>query len=125
VQAQHDIALGKSAKRCSLWTGGWFSAGAGMMNASVAIWMFFRFLRWASWIVFLGFSLYFAADQAPHLNSFGHLLPYVEAIMFGAANFAIFAGFFELMMRERAGIARPKFGQIMPGKAEAMADLAR
>lgn len=95
------------------------------MNGAVALWLFFRALRWASWIVFLAFSVYFAIDQAPHLNSFGHLLPYVEAIMFGTVNLAIFAGFFELAMRERAGIARPKMGELIPPKADLKVDLAR
>lgn len=95
------------------------------MSAAIATWLFFRALRWASWIVFLGFSLYFAADQAPHLNSFGHLLPRVEAIMFGTSTLAVFAGFFELMMRERAGIARPKMGQLIPPKAAPKMGLAR
>jgi hypothetical protein len=86
------------------------------MNAAVAMWLSFRFLRWASWLVFVAFTFYFLSDRAPHINSFGHLLPRTEAIMFGTGLAAVFAGFLELMMRERAGIARPKMGQVIPPK---------
>ena len=84
------------------------------MNLSIWIWLFFRRLRWAAWILFLGFSFYFTLDRAPHLNSFGHLLPSTEMMMFGPALVAIFAGFAEMMMRERAGLARPAIGQLIP-----------
>jgi hypothetical protein len=95
------------------------------MNATVATWLFFRVLRWASWIVFLGFSFWFAADQTPYLNSFGHLLPIAEVIMFGTSTLAVFAGFFELAMRERAGIQRPKLGELMPPRGTSAVELAR
>ena len=80
------------------------------MNLSIWIWLFFRRLRWAAWILFLGFSFYFTLDRAPHLNSFGHLLPKTE----GPALVAIFAGFFEVMMREKTGLPRPTLGQLIP-----------
>jgi len=95
------------------------------MNGAVATWLFLRIVRWVSWIAFLAFSVYLAYDQKPHLNSFGHLLPYVEVIMFGTSTFAIFAGFFELAMRERAGIQRPKLGQLIPPTGTSAVDLAR
>jgi len=84
------------------------------MNPAIAIWLFFRLLRWAAWIFFFGFAVYFSLDRAPHLNSFGHLLHTTEAMMFGPAIVAIFAGFFELMMREKAGMPRPSIGQFIP-----------
>jgi hypothetical protein len=86
------------------------------MNAAVAVWLSFRFLRWVSWLAFVAFTFYFLSDRAPHINSFGHLLPRTEAIMFGTGLAAVFAGFLELMMRERAGIARPNMGQLIPPK---------
>lgn len=86
------------------------------MDGAVATWLFFRIVRWVSWIAFLAFSVYLAYDQTPYLNSFGHLLPIAELIMFGTSTFAIFAGFFELAMRERAGIARPKMGELTPAR---------
>jgi hypothetical protein len=80
------------------------------MTFAVTMWMFFRVLRWASWLYFLGFAIYFVSDRQPHLNSFGHLLPITELQMFGSGLVAVFAGFLELMMREKAGIQRPVAG---------------
>ena len=90
------------------------------MNLSIWIWLFFRRLRWAAWILFLGFSFYFTLDRAPHLNSFGHLLPKTE----GPALVAIFAGFFEVMMREKTGLPRPTLGQLIPSRGASNDQLA-
>jgi hypothetical protein len=91
------------------------------MDSKIAAWLFFRGARWLSWIAFLGWSAYFHFDRAPHLNSFGHLLPHAEALWFGLATMGIFAGFFETMMRSRAGLAPPAFLQLIPPKATALA----
>ena len=61
-----------------------------------------------------GFAFYFSLDRAPHLNSFGHLQTVTEAKMFIPAFVGVFAGFLQMMMREKAGLARPKFGQLIP-----------
>jgi hypothetical protein len=84
------------------------------MNFAIATWLFFRLVRWLAWIFFLGFAFYFSLDRTPHLNSFGHLLPSTEMMMFGPALLAIFAGFAEMMTRERAGLARPAMWQLIP-----------
>ena len=89
------------------------------MNLAIAVWLFFRGLRWAAWVLFFGFSFYFWLDRAPWLTSFGHLQHFTEALMFFPALIATFAGFLELMMRERASIARPEFGQLIPPKIAA------
>jgi len=94
------------------------------MNLSIWIWLFFRLLHWAVWILFLGFSFYFPLDRAPHLNSFGHLLPKTELFMFGPALVAIFAGFFEVMMREKTGLPRPTLGQLIPSRGASNDQLA-
>jgi hypothetical protein len=91
------------------------------MNAAIAGWLFFRLVRWIAWLTLLGFSFYFVQDRAPHLNSFGHLLHSTEATMFGSGLAAVFAGFLELMMRERAGLVRPRFGQLIPPRDPALA----
>jgi hypothetical protein len=70
-------------------------------------WRFLRALRWLAWIGFFVWSAYFAWDRVPHLNSFGQLKLHAEAWFFGLANLAVFAGFLEMMLRERAGIPRP------------------
>ena len=88
------------------------------MKPAIALWLFFRLLQWAAWIYFFGFAFYFWLDRAPHLNSFGHLQNATEAKMFIPALVAIFAGFLQMMMRERAGLARPRFGQLIPPRAD-------
>jgi len=52
-----------------------------------------------------------------HFDNFGQLYHSTEAAMFGFALLAIFAGFFELMMRERAGFDRPTFGRLIPPRS--------
>lgn len=84
------------------------------MSAKIGVWLFFRAVRWLAWIVFFGWSLYFHLDRVPHLNSFGHLLPYAEALWFTSATAAVFVGFLELWARERAGLTRPRPGQLIP-----------
>jgi hypothetical protein len=46
------------------------------------------------------------------MDSFNHLLRTTEFWMFTLPNPAMFAGFFELMMRDKAGLPRPRFGQL-------------
>ena len=38
------------------------------MNLAIAVWLFFRGLRWAAWVFFFGFSFYFWLDRAPWLT---------------------------------------------------------
>ena len=87
------------------------------MRPAIVTWLFFRAVRWAAWIYFFGFTFYFWLNRAPHLTSFGHLQHETEAKMFFPALLGIFAGFFELMMREKAGISRPSIGQLIPPAA--------
>jgi hypothetical protein len=84
------------------------------MDFKIVIWLFFRAVRWVSWITFLGWSFYYWLDPAPHLTSFLQLHHSTEAVWFGSAIAAIFSGFLELMMRERAGLSRPNAGQLIP-----------
>ena len=46
------------------------------------------------------------ARPTKYHNQFGNLLLWVEAVMFGLPVAAVFVGFIEMMMRERAGIIR-------------------
>ena len=87
------------------------------MDSKIAVWLFFRAIRWLAWIAFFGWSFYFWLDRAPHLNSFGHLLLRTEMMFFGLATLAVFSGFFETMMRDRAGLARTRFGELIPSSA--------
>ena len=81
------------------------------MSVSVAAWLFFRCLRWLLWIAAAAYYTEFYVHRSDHLNSFGHILPATEFLMFALPVAAIFAGFFELMMRERTGLPRPAIGR--------------
>ena len=85
------------------------------MNAASLGWVSFRVLRWLCYLGLIAFSLYFISDRAPHTNSFGQLTLRAEAMLFGLGVGGMFAGLFELMMRDRAGIARPRLLQFWPG----------
>jgi hypothetical protein len=84
------------------------------MDAAFAIWLAFRALRWIGWLAFFGYTIAFLLDPESHFNSFRQLYHSTEAALFGFALLAIFAGFFELMMRERAGFDRPNAGTLIP-----------
>ncbi|MBX9826099.1 MAG: hypothetical protein K2Y27_14045 [Xanthobacteraceae bacterium] len=87
------------------------------MNSAVSKWLFFRAVRWLAWIGFFLYSAHFIAYRQEHINSFGQLVPATEAGLFGFATAAVFAGFLELMMRERAGLDRPKPLRLMAPRA--------
>jgi hypothetical protein len=76
------------------------------MSTSVAGWLLFRCLRWLLWIVAAALYAEFFIHRDHHLTS-GHIVPTTELWMFALPLMAVFAGFFELMMRERAGLPRP------------------
>lgn len=78
-------------------------------------WIAFRILRWALWLATAGYYLQFFMYRSSHLTPFGHLLTTTELWMFGLPVAAVFAGFFELMMRERVGLQRPAFGRNWTG----------
>jgi hypothetical protein len=50
----------------------------------------------------------FWLDRPSYVNQFGHLLIWVEAVMFGLPVAAVFVGFMEMVTREKAGIVRVK-----------------
>jgi len=88
------------------------------MDAALATWLAFRALRWIGWLGFLGYSIAFFVNPQSHFDSFGQLHHTTEAAMFGFSLVAIFAGFLELMMRERAGFDRPMFGSLIPPRSK-------
>jgi hypothetical protein len=88
------------------------------MNSSVKIWLALRILRWLCWGAFLVVSGLYIADPAAHLNSFGHLTPRMEMLMFGTSLLAVFVGHIEMMARERAGLSTPSLTQLVPPKAD-------
>ena len=91
------------------------------MNSAIATWLLFRAMRWLAWIGFFLYSAHFIAYRSEHVTSLGHLVLKTEVALFGFAIAAVFAGFFELMMRERAGLDRPKPLRLMAPKASGSA----
>ncbi len=86
------------------------------MNPAIMAWLFFRAARWLLWFAFFAVGFYVSWNRDDLLTGFGHLPLAVDIALFGLGNAAVFAGFMELMMRERAGIPRPKFGELIPAK---------
>jgi hypothetical protein len=58
------------------------------------------------------YSIEFMVHRHDHMDAFGRLYLTTEALMFALPVAAVFAGCFELMMRDRAGITRQKGDQI-------------
>jgi len=87
------------------------------MNAATLGWLGMRLARWLLTLAFLGYCLTFMYDRSSFMNSFNHLYISVEVTMFGLGLGALFAGFLELMMREKAGLVRPRFGELIPPAA--------
>lgn len=77
-------------------------------------WFALRIARWACWIGLLAYAYLTTLDRPSYLNSFGQPLRSTEAWLFGLVFAAATAGFLELMMREKAGIARPDYFKLMP-----------
>jgi hypothetical protein len=81
------------------------------MSAAYA-WLLFWYARWLLWLGTIGYSIEFLIHRPQHLNTFGNLYLTTEFWMFMLPLAAVFAGCFELMMRDRAGLPRPRPGQI-------------
>jgi len=88
-----------------------------MARKPIAIRLFFRALRWLCWIGFFAYCFFVTTNRETQLDQFGHLPPAMELLMIGLGVAGMLAGFLELMMRERAGLQRPRFGQLIPPKA--------
>lgn len=84
------------------------------MSSPHVLWLLLRLLRWVMWLGFFAYSAHFMLNPQSHLTPFGQLFHSTELVLFGSASAAVFLGFLELMMRERAGLERPAFGQLSP-----------
>jgi len=69
-------------------------------------WLLMRALRWLLWAAFFGYCLHYVLYSSKHLDHFGHLYLSTEIAMYGLSLAAVFAGLFELMRRDKAGIVR-------------------
>jgi hypothetical protein len=81
-----------------------------------AAWVTFRILRLGLWLAAVAYYVEFFMNRPDHLTPFGHLLRTTELWMFGLPLAAVFTGFLELMMRERAGLLRPALGRNWAGQ---------
>ena len=80
-----------------------------------AAWVMSRFIRWGLWLATAAYYMHFFMKREDHLTPFGHLLTTTELWMFGLPLAAVFAGFIEMMLRERAGLPRPALGRNWTG----------
>jgi hypothetical protein len=88
------------------------------MSVPAFLWMFFRCLRWLMLIGAVVYNVEFMLHRDDHMNAFGQLLHTTEFWMFALPMGGLILGFFELMMRERAGLPRPAAGrEWLPRKA--------
>jgi hypothetical protein len=71
-----------------------------------AAWHALRGLRWLLWAAFLGYALVYWLNPQSYHDQFGHLLLSAEMVMYALPVAAVFVGFVEMMMREKAGIIR-------------------
>jgi len=78
---------------------------------SKTVWLLFRVVRIGLWLATVAYYARFAMNRQEFLTAFGHLQTTTEMWMFGLPLAAIFMGFMELMMRERAGLPRPALGR--------------
>jgi hypothetical protein len=79
-------------------------------------WSFLRYSRWLLGLGWLAFCAEFVIHRQQHLDPFGHLVPVTEFLMFSLPLAAVFAGCFELMMREKAGITRSRDSKVGLGR---------
>ena len=70
------------------------------------VWHALRGLRWLLWAAFLGYALHYWLNPSSYHDQFGHLLLSAEVAMYALPVAAVFVGFVEMMMREKAGIVR-------------------
>jgi predicted membrane protein len=87
------------------------------MNAASAMWVVLRITRWLLTFVFIAYALHMYAYRSNYIDQFGHLFLWAELMLFAIPGAAVAAGFLELMVREKAGIARPALGRWRPAPA--------
>jgi hypothetical protein len=89
-----------------------------MKKVWVTAWIAARLARWLTWAGFLLYSCRVVLDKASYMDAFSRPLLGTETLLYGLPMLAITFGLLELMMRERAGIARPDYFRLMPPTAQ-------
>ena len=74
----------------------------------VALWKATRILRWLLIPIYAAYLVDFRIHRQTYLDWRGLLALSTEAVMFGIPILFVFLGLMETMLRERAGIPRPR-----------------
>lgn len=85
-----------------------------MRNAAFVTWMTLRLTRWACTAALVVAAFMLISNRSAYLNSFGQPSRVTEAVLFGLVFAFGILGLLELMMREKAGIARPDYFALKP-----------
>jgi hypothetical protein len=65
-----------------------------------------RILHGALWLAVISYYFYFWIDSKDHFNQLSQLRLSTEVLMFGLPMAAVCMGFFQMAMRDRAGVRR-------------------
>ena len=79
------------------------------MSAAKVTWLALRLLRWIVTLGFVAYTIYISVFWSSLINQFGHLPPAYELPIFILFGGPFVIGLLELMMREKAGVARPPY----------------
>jgi hypothetical protein len=71
-------------------------------------WAISRILHGALWLAVIAYNFYFWIDPKDHFNQLGALRLSTEVWMFGLPMAAVCVGFFQMAMRDHAGVRRPR-----------------
>ena len=74
----------------------------------IRLWMVVRIFRWLLVPIYAAYLVEFLLNRPNHLDWRGLLLLSTEAMMFGIPILFVFIGLIESMLRDRAGIPRPR-----------------
>jgi len=73
---------------------------------AVRWWRISRILHAALWLAVIAYYFYFWIDPKDNFNQLGQLRRSTEVFMFGLPMAAVCVGFFQMAMRDRAGVRR-------------------
>ena len=74
----------------------------------IRLWMAVRIFRWLLIPIYIGYLIEFSINRPSHLDWRGLLLLSTETVMFGVPLLFVFVGLMETMIRDKAGVPRPR-----------------
>jgi hypothetical protein len=90
-----------------------------MNRAGFLAWASLRVARWVICVGYFTYAFLVLLDRPSYMDEFSRPLRSTEAWLFGLPLLFIAVGLLELMMRDRAGIARPAYFRFTPPKQPA------